>query len=224
MKIGEAISQIKSDNRIFFDDSMMTDRFIWNKIKSHSLSFIKQKNDKFNLNSSNFIYSTLNCLEMELVNSTSCCKELPACDILRSVNKLPNIAESNTSSVMRGIFTIDSGKRVSLISINDVIRLENSKYKSKDIKAFIKNGYLFIPWRKTPKAVSIEALWENPEEVELLNKCSAIDKSCINMQDLEWKISSDLQSAVLREVNKELFTFYNRTITDENTNKNENIK
>lgn len=224
MKIGEAISQIKSDNRIFSDDSMMTDRFIWNKIKSYSLLFIKQKNDKFNLNNSNFIYSTLDCLEMELVDSTSCCKELPACMILRSVHKLPTVAESNTASVMRGIFTVDSGTKINLVTINDVIRLENSKYKPKSIKAFIKNGYLFIPWRKTPKAVSIDALWENPEEVEMLNKCSNDNDKCIKMQDLDWKISSDLQSAVLREVNKEISAFYNRTIPDENTNKNENIK
>jgi len=223
MTIGQAISQIKSENKVFSDDIRLTDRYIWNKIQNITLTFIKQKNDRFNLNNNNFLYTVLNCLEMELVNSIDCCKEIPACKILRSKIKIPKIAESNLSSVIKGIYTLDTSERIDFITINDVVRLSKSKYKPQGIKAFIKNDYLYIPFRDTPKAVTMEAYFENPLEILNLNSCKT-PNTCVRMQDLEWKIPSDLRSAVLQEVNKELFGFDQRLVEDENTNKNSNIK
>jgi len=223
MTIKSAISIIKSDNKAFSDDSMLTNRFIWSKIQSKTLFFLKQRNDKFNLNNNNFLYSVLDCVDMEMVNSINCCKEIPACEILRSVEKLPKIAESNLASIIKGIYNLDNSERIDFVSINDVIRLTNSKYKPKGIKAFIKDEYLFIPFRKNPKAVAIEAYFENPLEVYQRNKCKEQD-SCISYYDLEWKCPSDLQSVVIQEVNKELSYFFSRVIPDENTDKNESSK
>lgn len=223
MTIKSAISIIKSDNKAFSDDSMLTNRFIWSKIQSKTLFFLKQRNDKFNLNNNNFLYSVLDCVDMEMVNSINCCKEIPACEILRSVEKLPKIAESNLASIIKGIYNLDNSERIDFVSINDVIRLTNSKYKPKGIKAFIKDEYLFIPFRKNPKAVAIEAYFENPLDVHQRNKCKEQD-SCISYYDLEWKCPSDLQSVVIQEVNKELSYFFSRVIPDENTDKNESIK
>jgi len=223
MTIKSAISIIKSDNKAFSDDSMLTNRFIWSKIQSKTLFFLKQRNDKFNLNNNNFLYSVLDCVDMEMVNSINCCKEIPACEILRSVEKLPKIAESNLASIIKGIYNLDNSERIDFVSINDVIRLTNSKYKPKGIKAFIKDEYLFIPFRKNPKAVAIEAYFENPLDVYQRNKCKEQD-SCISYYDLEWKCPSDLQSVVIQEVNKELSYFFSRVIPDENTDKNESSK
>lgn len=221
MKISQAISQIKSDNKVFSDDSMLTDRFIWSKIQSKTLFFLKQKNDKFNLNNNNFLYSILDCVDMEMVNSIECCKEIPACNILRSVEKIPKIAESNLSAIIKGIYNLDGSERIDFVSINDVIRLTNSKYKPKGIKAFIKDEYLFIPFRTTPKAVAIEAYFEDTLEVYNRNNCKSIKDGCLSYLDLEWKCPSDLQTVVIQEVNKELSVFYHRLIPDENTDKNE---
>lgn len=224
MTIKTAISQVKSDNKAFSDDNMLTNRFVWSKIQSKTLFFLKQRNDKFNLNNNNFLYSVLDCVEMEMVSSINCCKEIPSCDILRSVEKLPKIAESNLASIIKGIYNLDNSERIDFISINDVIRLSNSKYKPKGIKAFIKDEYLFIPFRKTPKAVAIEAYFENPLEVYQRNKCNKELDSCISYLDMEWKCPSDLQSIIIQEVNKDLSYFFNRMIPDENTDKNELIK
>jgi hypothetical protein len=224
MKIREAISIIKSDNKAFSDDTTLTNRFIWSKINSKTLLFLKQRNDKFNLNNNNFLYSILDCVEMELVNSINCCKEIPSCKILRSKKKLPKISESNLSSIIKGIYTLDSSEKIDFISINDVIRLTNSKYSTKGIKSFIKDGYLFIPFRKAPKAVMIEAFFEDPLEVFNFNTCTNNVSMCVSYLDMEWKCPSDLQTIVLQEVNKELFTFHHRLVTDENTDKNESIK
>jgi hypothetical protein len=223
MTIKSAISIIKSDNKAFSDDSMLTNRSIWSKIQSKTLFFLKQRNDKFNLNNNNFLYSVLDCVDMEMVNSINCCKEIPACEILRSVEKLPKIAESNLASIIKGIYNLDNSERIDFVSINDVIRLTNSKYKPKGIKAFIKDEYLFIPFRKNPKAVAIEAYFENPLDVYQRNKCKEQD-SCISYYDLEWKCPSDLQSVVIQEVNKELSYFFSRVIPDENTDKDDQSK
>ena len=160
---------------------------------------------------------------MEMVSSINCGKEIPSCDILRSVEKLPKIAESNLASIIKGIYNLDNSERIDFVSINDVIRLTNSKYKPKGIKAFIKDEYLFIPFRKNPKAVAIEAYFENPLEVYQRNKCKEQD-SCISYYDSEWKCPSDLQSVVIQEVNKELSYFFSRVIPDENTDKNDQSK
>lgn len=221
MKISNAISTIKSENQAYSDDSMLTDRFIWSKIQSKTLFFIKQKNDKFNLNNNNFLYSVLDCIEMEVVNSIDCCKEIPSCEILRSKKRLPKIAESNLSAVIKGIYNLDGTERIDFVTINDVIRISKSRYKPKGIKAFIKDGYLFIPFRKNPKAVAIEAYFEDTLEVYNRNNCKSIKDSCLSYLDLEWKCPSDLQTVVIQEVNKELSVFYHRLIPDENTDKNE---
>lgn len=223
MKIGAAISQIKVDNKIMSDDIVITNRYIWNKIRDYTLFFLKQRNDRFNLNNNNFIYSTLGCVEMELVNSIDCCTELPACKILRSKKPLPKIAESNMSSVVKGIFTLDTSQRIDFVTINDVVRAFKSMYKPQNIMAFIKNGYLYIPFRETPKAVLIEAFFEDPLEVYHFNECSATNY-CVSMQEMEWKAPSDLRGVILQEVNKDIFNFQHKLISDENTNKNENIR
>lgn len=223
MKISQAISQIKVDNRALSDDILLTDRYIWSKIKSYSMLFIKQSNDKFNLANNNFMYTTIDCVEMELVDSINCCQEIPACKILRSKEPIPKIVESNVSSVIKGIFNLDTSERIDLIKISDVVRLGKSKYKPQGIKAFIKNNYLYIPFRDSPRAVSIEALFENPEDIYDINSCRK-GNTCMNIQDMPWHIPSFLETTVLQEVNKDIFNFRNRLQPDENTNKNETQK
>lgn len=223
--IGQAISQIKTDNKVLSIDSHISDRYVWEKINDTALLFIKQKNDRFNLNNSNFIYTTLTCVEMCLKDSIECCIDIPACKILRSKNPLPKIAESNLGSALKGIYTLDTGERLDYITENDVVRLSKQRYKPQGIKAFIKNNYLYIPFRETPKAVVVTAYFENPLEVYFANACSEpqIDY-CKNFQDLEWKVPSDLRNAILQETTKFILGSYQQIPTDENTNKNENLK
>lgn len=220
MTIGEAISQVKTEHRAYSDDSMLTDRFIWNKIQAKTMMLLKQRNDQFKLNNNNFLYSVLDCVEMELVDSVTCCKEIPACEILRSKKPLPKIAESNLSSVVKGIYTLDTSERIDFVNVNDVVRLSKSKYKPKGIKAFIRNNYLYIPFRKYPKAVTIEAFFEDPMDVILFNECIQKDH-CMRMQDVEWKAPSDLQSVIFAEVGKEILAFFAQINPDENADKNE---
>lgn len=221
--IGQAVSQIFMDNKYLHDDYKVTARYIWQKIRAKTLFFIKRKNDNFNLNNNNFIYTTLNCLEMELVDSIDCCIEIPSCKILKSKLPIPKIAESNLSSVIKGMYTVDGGERIDFVTINDVVRMGNSKYKPQGIKLFIKNNHAFIPFRETPKAISVEAFFENPEEVYFLNECGTKD-FCISAFDMEWKVPSDLEDPILLEVNKDLYNIHNRIVPDENINKNEVIK
>lgn len=223
MKIKTAISTVKHENQSFSDDSMLTDRYIWSKLLSKTLLFLKQKNDRFSLNNNNFIYTNLNCIDMELVDSIDCCKDIPACKILRSKIRIPNIAESTLSSVVKGIYNLDGTEKIDFITKNDAIKIFDSRYKPKKIKAFIDNGHLIIPFRKNPRAVAMEAFFENPLEVYMLNECKQKDY-CVNFQDLEWKCPSDLQSAIIQEVQKDIFNFYNRITPDENTDKNSQSK
>ena len=39
MTIKTAISQVKSDNKAFSDDNMLTNRFVWSKIQSQNNLF-----------------------------------------------------------------------------------------------------------------------------------------------------------------------------------------
>lgn len=223
--IGEAISQVKTDNKVLSVDSHISDRYIWKKINDTALLFLKQKNDRFNLNNSNFIYSTLNCVELCLVDSIDCCLDIPSCKILKSKKPIPKIAESNLGSAIKGIFTLDSGERLDYISESDVVRLSKGRYKPQGIKAFVKNGYLYIPFRETPKAVTITAYFEDPLEVYFFNECDESKLNfCKSYQELEWKAPSDLRNSILQETTKFILGSYQQVPTDENTNKNENLK
>jgi hypothetical protein len=223
--IGSAISQVKTDTKTFSSDSHLTDKYIWEKINDNGLLFLKQKNDRFNLSNSSFIYTTINCIEMCLVDSIDCCLDIPSCKILRSKKPIPKIAESNLAYAIKGIYTIDSGEKIDFVTENDIIRLSKTRYKSNGIKSFIKNDYLFIPFRKTPKAVAVSAYFQDPLEVYFFNECDKkILDYCTSYQDLEWKIPSDLRNAILMETVKSILGSYIQIPTDENTNKNENLK
>ena len=223
--IGSAISQVKTDTKTLTVDSHISDRYVWEKINDSGLLFLKQKNDRFNLNNSSFIYTTIGCIEMCLVNSVDCCIDIPSCKILRSKKPIPKIAESNLASAIKGIFTIDSGERIDYVTENDIIRLSKTRYKPQGIKAFVKNGHLFIPFRETPKAVAMTAYFEDPLEVYFFNECDKTKLDyCTSYQDLEWKIPSDLRNAILQETTRAILGTYSQVPTDENTNKNENLK
>ena len=71
-----------------------------------------------NLSNNNFMYTTIDCVEMELVDSINCCRNT-ACKILRNVKPIPKIVESNVSSVIKGIFNLDTSERIDLIKISD---------------------------------------------------------------------------------------------------------
>ncbi len=223
--IGAAISQVKTDNRVLNIDSHITDRYIWRKINDVALLYLKQKNDRFNLNNSNFIYTTLTCVEMELVNSIDCCLDIPSCQILRSKKPIPKIAESNLGSAIKGIFTLDSGEKIDYVSEPDIVRLSKQRYKPQGIKAFVKNDYLYIPFRQNPKAITITAYFEDPLEVYFFNECNeAKTDYCKSYQELPWKIPSDLRNAILTDVTKVILGSYQQIPADENVNSNENLK
>lgn len=222
MNIRAALSEIKLDQRVLSDDLIMTDRYLWNKIKNKTLLFIDQRNDKLNYNFNNNIYTPI-CMEMEITNSTECCIDIPICPLLKSKKRIPKIAESNKSALIKGIYTLDKRNKLSMVTLNDWIRLKKSKYKSKKSYVFMFDEYLYADL-DVPQAFVIEAFFENIEELPNFTCGCEEDNNCYDVLDTEWKISSDLQAYVLQEVNKDLASFYQRIPEIENTNKNVNFK
>lgn len=222
MNIGQVISEIKIDQRVYSDDIVLTDRYIWNKIKNKTLLFIDQRNDKFVYNHNNSMYTPI-CIEMEETVSTDCCVDIPVCPLLKSKKKIPKIAESNKSAIIKGIFSLDKRKRFVMVSLSDWIRLKRSKYKVKDNYVFMFNGYLYSDINDA-RAFIVEAYFEDVEDVPSFTCGCEESDNCYEVRDTEWKISSDLQAYVIQEVNKEISSFYQRIPQDENTNKNSTLK
>lgn len=225
MTYREAISQVSSDMVITSDDTLVTYRYIWNKIKDKTHYLVKQKNDKFNLNNTSNIYTTIPYIQMDFVDSIDENIGIPSCKILRSKCRLPKIMESNYSSVMKGIYSMDNSEKITLVTVNDWIRLSKSKYKNPNaLYAFINDGYIYIPGREAPRAIKIEAYFENPEDIDDFYVCQGAEEGCTTFLDLEWNVPSDLRTVILTEVNKDLMTFNRRITPDEQPNNSENIK
>jgi hypothetical protein len=207
MKIRQLISDLRTIVKETFPDSVLTNRDIWGIAWAYALTYIQratdQKRNIYNFNV--FKVKNVYFREVPLV------PELDTdCIIYKSIDKLPQIVESNFGLITKYITTLDGSKAYSIVNPKDFLsKLKITKGKGKFI--YIEDGYVYSN-DKYP--LKISALFSNI--LELLKE----DGGC-KIMDLEAPIPEYMISNLMQVTPQQLNVFLQKqqdTTTTENPN------
>jgi len=206
MIIGEIIQRIQSlySSGVESDDTRITSRHIWNKLKTVRSRVLSQKlgaNEK--IGEAN--YQTLPCVELIPVEQHECpCLPPIGCEILRTKYKVPTILTSNSNYGIYHVTSLDGETVFSEITWVWKKYRSHSKYTSKKPDFFFKDGYMYVTVLKRIKAVIITALFDDPiEAYRFENYCGNL-YDCTSNYDfdlpLEYKFIDNTISLSVQEL------------------------
>lgn len=198
MKINDIISRVKAiyNKGVETDDSRLSDRLVYDKLKSTRSLLIKREIDK-KRQVSDWIVQTIPCFELATAlpnDCTSCGVPAPGCKILKSVNKLPKPVQSVVGPELEAVTTMDGNKVFSKTNWVKKRYKSGDKYTSAVEDYFIKDEYLFITTNSLLKYVSVSGVFEDPLEPVGLDACGA---TCINPLEQEFYLDGHLTDAVI---------------------------
>jgi len=222
-KLGELVSQIRSQFKLISSDDSITNRAVASELRSTALTLIKRETDKRKLFSTDNLFTWINCLEMEPVPLSSCCSYQSNCTIAKSKLRLPKIAENIFGYLIQGVFSVpmskydsikfdysDPSRYVDIISIYPE-RINNLKF------FWIRDGYLYLT-DENVELVRISAFFEEEPSKELF-VCEGIVEDCTqNPLDMEFKCPSYLLSNVLTMVRETMLKTYKQSKADPQEN------
>lgn len=168
------------------------------------------------------LIQSLNCLQFECVDASECCEITDSgSTVLRSVNPLPKLLELHDKNLLLYVGTVDGDKPFQITTQTLARWSKYNKYTGKKTKAYLKdsNRYLYII--NPPKGlefVTVQGVFENPEEARDLSDCSG--NPCFSYED-EYPVSAHMIPVINEMImTKELKAFVT-TPTDETNNTNQ---
>jgi hypothetical protein len=143
MKNKEVISRLRTTIKEHYRDSILSNKYLYNLLKTSALFIIKREFDtKNNVFMQSSLFSSA-CIDMVKVSSLSCDIGIETdCKIWRSKNKLPLYAESSGGFIYQSISSMDGSVQFTLSSAYMTGIKEKVKY-NKNKYCWIENGYLY---------------------------------------------------------------------------------
>jgi len=145
------------------------------------------------------------------------------CVIKRTKDKLPGIVETAGGFLIRNVFSLDSSQSLittTELSVSRKITI-GDKHAQNEGMYFIKNGYMYfynINW----DYVTIEAVWEDPDQIDNLNLCEPLDVPCRPAYERSFSIPSYLEKSLKDLLNESLLRYYHRLREDTQIDKRPN--
>lgn len=224
--VRKLVSDVRAMHRLLSTDNLITDRAIASEIKNNTILLVKRETNLRRLWTTDTLFTTIPCLELEQVSITECCDFVDDCTIARTKLKLPRISEGNYQYLIQGVWSINAmggiGKKFKDISINRYLNLLKLPIIKNESYYWIVNDYLYLTDPLVQK-VRIAALFEEdiPNEVRYSGKCSediTNEEWCLNPLDRESFCPGYLEKQVLELTSQKLLNTYFRLKDDLATN------
>lgn len=200
------------------DDARLSKRLIYNKLKS-SRSLLLQRKLSKKQRLSIFSYQTIGCLEMVKSTPYECgCVPPIGCKVFKSVEPLPDIITSSNGALISSITSLDGYTRYSYVPFQQIKYLDGNKYTGSNAYYFIRNNHLFTI-QTVQDHVSVEAVFEDPLEVEVLNK-RCLEGDCVDIDEVEFNIDLDLIDPLIDLAVQELVNLF-LTVPEDKVNDTE---
>jgi hypothetical protein len=222
------VSDVRSMHKLLSTDNLITDRAVASEIRNNSLLLVKRETNLRRLWATDTLFTTLSCLEMTQVPISDCCTYTDPCQVSRSVNRLPRIAEGNYQYIIQGVYSINAmggnGTKFKEITINRYMNLLSLPIIKNQAYYWIANeGYLYIS-NPNLQSVRVSALFEEdvPNEIRYSGICSnhvTDTEWCMNPLDREFFCPGYLEKQVLELTQQKLLSTYFR-INDDKTSDN----
>jgi len=139
---------------------------------------IKQEFNK-NYTPDSSTIQTLKCVDVKLVDSSECDCITTGEKILRTVDKIPSVVESNYNKLLTRVGPVGIIlKPFSIVPYSRIPYLGYNTFTSNKVSCFLHNGYLYFIGKDITrlKKVNIQGIFENPEDVAEFTDCSNGEK------------------------------------------------
>jgi hypothetical protein len=207
---GDLISRIKNANKFLADDDVISDRFIYNTLKSKASVLIKREINLKKLLFSDNLYQAYECICLIPAKGAECDLN---CDIRRTKRKLPTIEEGLYSYFIQGVFNTSNSEELFPTTIRDFINHQRLRVKTPKKYYTIRNGYLYV---LDPDVESVNLYAYFTESVE-----DEDGSQCISMYDKEFKIAPYLVDGLVQMVNQDLINYHKLPVESEDNNRDE---
>jgi len=206
----DLISRIKNANKFVSDDDLISDRFVYNMLKSKASVLIKREVNLKKLLFSDNLYQAYECICLIEAPGAEC--DL-GCPIRRTKLKLPQIEEGLYSYFIQGVFNTSNSEELFPTTIRDFINHSRLRIKTNRKYYTIRNGYLYV---LDPDVESVNMYAYFTESIQ-----DADGSDCMSMQDKEFKIAAYLIDPLLQMVNQDLINYHKLPVEQETNNRDE---
>lgn len=200
MTNNEAISSVLNGVNISTDDFPVRRRFVFRELKNTRNEFVKQELNKFRLQD-DASGQTINCLELERVDASTCY----GCDsgiyILKSKHELPELIECDYGLAIINVY-LPNGISVNPLSFFDWTNRNGRRNKLPGIYGYaIRNKYLHLLGYEDVDSLFLTVVghFTNPEDVDKLNlETEEVDSAnCIGLGDREFYCPGHISRRVI---------------------------
>lgn len=134
---------------------------------------------------------------------------------------MPKIVESVGGFMIKNVTSLDGSQPLTFTTEASWVRKLNinDKHAKNELFYYVKNNYIYTPnveW----DYIAIEGIFENPEEVDILNACDDEVVDCTSAYEREFAIPNYLEKSLKDLINESLLRYYHRYKDDMHTNKN----
>ena len=216
----ELVSRVENQLRTLTKDTNTSRRFILFTAQNIAATFIARKAESFKLYKQDDLYTTIECFELEKINSVSCdIVEFKTCtNLMKSKEKLPKMVYTKQGNSIKEVTAIDGsdifGKATLSQYRRDQIRGGTSK-----LSYYVSDGYLYIPNTEI-EVVRVVLLTTSPSEALSASSCA---DDCCDVFDLNFISPEDILENVIEQTLQQILIRVQIT-PDENSNMNENEK
>jgi hypothetical protein len=222
----QIISDILIDLRAVNLDDKVSKRYILNKLRNYAALFIKRDAEARKLLGISDLWTDVQCVELCETPLVECCDiDIPNCNtVMKSKHKIPQTFETLYKEMLE-VHNPTYAKEFKQITPKEYKNIKLREFQDKRIKYYwFTNGYLVIP-DSLVETVTLRGAFVNPAEAKKLNACNGDEGSkCISTLDQPFVCPDYLVPVVKEATLKDLFSYYKRSIADEQPNLNTNIK
>ena len=216
MLIRDLISRIKAlyNKGAASDDSRLSNRHVYSKIRSTRSILIKREQDK-KVKTNPWNIQVLNCIQLEVVDPSSCdCVISSGCKLLRSKCKLPKPIQSKLGTGVENVSTIDGSNVFSPTTWAKKRYKSGNKYTSDVSDYFIRDEYLYVTHNTLLTTIAVGGIFEDPYAVEEFNAngdcaCATYkDQPCVNPMDSQLALDEFLVEPLMQLCVQELIQVF----------------
>jgi hypothetical protein len=215
MLIREAIARIKSlyNRGAASDDTRLSNRHIYSKLKSVRALLIKQSQDRKS-KTSPWNVQVIPCLKLQPSSAHECKCVIPSsCTLLRSVCKIPKPIQTKLATGIESVSTLDGSVLFTRTTWAKKRYKSGDRYTSAISDYFIRDNYLYITHNTMLEYASISGIFEDPVDIEEFirnEECSCGEEvdPCIQAMDKELKMEDHLFESTIQLATQELIQMF----------------
>lgn len=229
MLTGQIIQRIQSlyNKGAQSDDSRLTRRHIYNKMKTLRSKLLVQKLKK-KQKISDWSYAVLPCMEVIEVNAHECgCLPQIGCKVFRTKLKLPKPLNDMNKHIIQWVMSVEHSIKYEETTREKERYNSGNRYTKNNKRYLIENEYLYLFGGYPGVAIAVKLLVENPEEARaLLGICDDTEEPyCLSPLDQDFPIDDDLIEDMITMAVPELVQMFSSVPEDlTNNSKDSNVE